>query len=56
MSNHKVFHKLLEDGVVFIANHLLKILDKLLEHLSQDLQLNFLYSSQDFYGYGFVYR
>jgi hypothetical protein len=55
MRHHKVLHEFLEDWVVPISNHLLKILYQLLEHLSQNLQLNFLYSGQYFYGYSFVY-
>ena len=54
MSYHEVLHKLLEDGIVSITNHLFKILNKFLEHLSQNLQLNLLYRSQYFDGYCFV--
>ena len=54
MSHHEVLHKLLEDGIVSITNHLFKILNKFLEHLSQDLQLNLLYRCQYFDGNCFV--
>jgi hypothetical protein len=43
VGDHQVLHKLLEDTVVLIANHLFQVLDQLLEHLFQHYKFNFIH-------------
>jgi hypothetical protein len=48
MGHHQVLHELLINWIVLVIDKTLKILDELLEHLSQDLQFNFIDSSKSF--------
>lgn len=42
MSDHEVLMELDENCATLVSNDCLKILDKFLKHLSQDLKLNFI--------------
>jgi hypothetical protein len=37
MGDHQVLHKLLVNVVIFILDHLLQVLDKFLQHFSQNV-------------------
>ena len=54
MSDHQEAQELLEDGAVSVTDRGLKVLDQLLEHLSQDLKLNFAIRGQHILRNGLV--
>lgn len=54
MRNHQESHEFGQDWVSAVTYSVTQVLDKGLEHLSQNLQFNFVDSSQDFNANSFV--